>query len=50
MTSRAVGIIETTPLYAPGRPTDPTVWLPMLTGHIRAATEAAEPLLDPPGV
>jgi hypothetical protein len=31
-------------------PTDPTVCVPIAAGHIRAATAAAEPLLDPPGV
>src|SRR3954467_12187998 len=45
-----VGINETIPLYAAGRPTDPSVWLPTAPAHIRAATAAADPLLDPPGV
>ena len=38
------------PLYDAGRSTEPTVCDPMATGHIRAATDTAEPLLEPPGV
>src|SRR5438046_5325692 len=45
-----VGTSDTMPLNAAGLPTDPRVWLPIAPGHMRAATAAAEPLLDPPGV
>src|SRR5919201_3068757 len=38
------------PLYAAGRSTEPAVWLPSANGTSRAATPAAEPLLEPPGV
>lgn len=30
--------------------TDPLVWLPMLPGTTLAATAAAEPMEDPPGL
>ncbi len=29
---------------------DPAVWVPRAHGTMRAATAAADPLLDPPGV
>ena len=45
-----LGLNPTTPLYDAGRSTDPTVCDPSAAGHIRAATETADPLLDPPGV
>ena len=32
------------------REIDPMVWVPSASGHRPAATAAAEPLLDPPGV
>src|SRR5262245_63742537 len=41
---------DATPQNAAGLPTDPTVCVPIAAGHIRAATAAAEPLLDPPGL
>src|SRR5262245_6340772 len=50
LTRSCVGINPTTPQYAAGRPIDPTVWLPSAAGHIFAATAAADPLLEPPGV
>ena len=40
----------TTPQYAAGRSTEPTVWEPIASGAIRAASAAAEPAEDPPGV
>src|SRR5215813_13114344 len=43
-------ISDATPQNAAGLPTEPTVCDPIAAGHIRAATAAAEPLLDPPGV
>src|SRR5215469_14350652 len=45
-----VGLNPTTPQYAAGRIVDPPVCEPIAAGHIRAATAAPEPLLDPPGV
>src|SRR5437867_6924912 len=44
------GTSDTMPLNAAGLPTDPNVWLPIAAGHIPAATAAADPLLEPPGV
>ena len=35
---------------AAGRTTDPLVWEPMAPGTMKAATAAAEPLDEPPGV
>src|SRR4030095_4417960 len=40
----------TTPQKAPGRRIEPTVWEPIAPGTIRAATAAAEPEDEPPGV
>ena len=40
----------TMPQNEAGRMIDPTVWVPRARGTIPAATAAAEPLLDPPGV
>src|SRR5262245_49911241 len=45
-----VGLQPTIPQYAAGRSTEPTVWLPMASGTMPAATAAAEPLELPPGV
>src|SRR5713101_5585414 len=45
-----VGLRPTTPQYPAGRSTEPTVWEPSASGTIRAATAAAGPLEDPPGV
>ena len=45
-----VGLKPKIPQYAAGRITDPTVWVPRASGTNPAATAAAEPLLDPPGV
>jgi len=38
------------PQYDAGRKVEPPVCEPSAAGTIRAATEAAEPLLEPPGV
>src|SRR4030042_5712046 len=40
----------TMPLKAAGLRVDPAVCEPRATGHIRAATATADPLLEPPGV
>src|SRR5215510_4212095 len=48
--SKCAGTSDATPQNAAGLPTDPTVCVPIAAGHIRAATAAAEPLLDPPGL
>src|SRR3989304_6305681 len=45
-----VGLRPTTPQYAAGRRVGPTVWDPSASGIIPAATAAADPLDDPPGV
>ena len=45
-----VGLYPTTPQYAAGRMTDPLVWVPTAAGMNPAATAAADPLEDPPGV
>src|SRR5690606_5044195 len=45
-----LGLNAGTPQYAAGRQTDPTVCVPSANGTWPAATAAAEPLLDPPGV
>ena len=37
-------------MYDAGRSIEPPVCDPIATGNIRAATPAAEPLLEPPGV
>ena len=34
----------------PGESTEPLVWLPTVTGAMKAATAAADPLEEPPGV
>src|SRR5262245_57676202 len=44
------GISDGMPQNAAGLPTEPTVCDPIAAGHMRAATAAADPLLDPPGV
>src|SRR6185295_16763102 len=44
------GLKPATPQNAAGRMTEPPVWLPNATGTIPAATAAAEPQDDPPGV
>src|SRR5215831_12387912 len=44
------GISDAMPQNAAGLPTEPTVWEPIAAGHMRAATAAADPLLEPPGV
>ena len=38
------------PQNAAGRTIDPDVWDPSAPWHVRAASAAADPLLDPPGV
>ena len=45
-----VGLKPTTPLYAAGRSTEPTVCEPNAHGTMRAATATPEPVLEPPGV
>src|SRR5581483_12431114 len=42
--------MPTMPQYAAGRQIEPIVWLPSATGQRPAATAAADPLLEPPGV
>src|SRR5215470_11975225 len=49
-TRPCVGLKPTTPQYAAGRSTEPTVCEPSASGAMRAPTAAAEPLDDPPGV
>ncbi len=44
------GLNPTTPQKAAGRRIEPIVWVPSASGQRPAATAAAEPLLDPPGV
>src|SRR5581483_7711576 len=44
------GLKPTIPQKAAGRITEPTVCVPSASGQKPAATAAAEPLLDPPGV
>ena len=45
-----MGLNPTIPLYAAGLKTEPAVCDPKAIGKNPAATPAAEPLLDPPGV
>src|SRR2546423_14770364 len=45
-----VGLKPYTPQNDAGRITEPAVWLPSASGTIDAATAAAEPLDEPPGV
>ena len=49
-TSPCVGLKPTTPQNAAGRMTDPLVCDPIAPGTMAAATAAAEPLDEPPGV
>ncbi len=49
-TSPCVGLNAYTPQNAPGRMVEPAVWLPSASGTMPAATAAAEPLDEPPGV
>ena len=49
-TSPWVGLTANTPQNAAGRITDPLVWLPSASGTIWAATAAADPEDEPPGV
>src|SRR5215471_5378620 len=44
------GFSPTTPQYPAGRKVEPTVCDPSASGVMRAATEAADPLEEPPGV
>src|SRR5438105_5403238 len=48
--SPCVGLKPYTPQYDAGRIVEPVVWLPSASGTIPAATAAADPLEDPPGV
>src|SRR3954466_8314425 len=48
--SPCVGLNAQSPQKGPGRIPEPAVWLPSASGTISAATAAAEPLEDPPGV
>jgi hypothetical protein len=45
-----VGFIPAMPQNDAGRSTDPIVWLPIANGAMPAATAAAEPLDEPPGL
>jgi hypothetical protein len=45
-----LGLKPTTPLKAAGLTTEPSVCVPSASGTIPAATDAAEPEDDPPGV
>ena len=45
-----LGLKPTTPQKAAGRITDPIVCVPTASWQRPAATAAAEPLLEPPGV
>ena len=49
-TSPWVGLTANTPQNAAGRITDPLVWVPSASGTILAATAAADPDDEPPGV
>src|SRR5438067_7927441 len=44
------GTSDAIPQKAAGLPTDPTVCEPIAAAHMREATAAADPLLEPPGV
>ena len=48
--SRNDGLKPATPQYEAGRITEPPVWLPVASGSMPAATAAAEPDEEPPGV
>ena len=48
--SRPLGLKPTTPQNAAGRMIEPLVCVPRATGTIPAATAAAEPIDEPPGV
>ena len=50
LNSRVLGLNAAMPQYAAGRLTEAMVWVPSAAGTVPAATAAAEPLLDPPGV
>ena len=45
-----VGFSATLPQKAAGRMMEPPTWVPMAAGTMRAATAAAEPEEEPPGV
>src|SRR2546430_17591493 len=45
-----VGLKPQTPQYDAGRIVEPVVWLPSASGTMPAATAAADPLEEPPGV
>ncbi len=45
-----VGLKPTMPQNEAGRITEPLVWVPMASGAMPAATAAAEPEDEPPGV
>src|SRR5215475_15693442 len=45
-----VGLKPYTPQYEAGRIVEPVVWLPSASGTMPAATAAADPLDEPPGV
>src|SRR4030095_15083579 len=48
--SPCVGLKTTTPQYDAGRLVEPVVWRPSASGTMPAATAAADPLEEPPGV
>ena len=50
LTRSSVGLQPHTPQKLAGRVIDPPVCEPTAATHIRMATAAAEPLLEPPGV
>src|SRR5499427_10186834 len=45
-----LGLKPTTPQKAAGRMIEPAVWVPVASGSIPAATAAADPIEEPPGV
>src|SRR2546422_10186100 len=49
-TAPYVGLKPITPQIDAGRSTEPRTWLPVAAGSIEAATAAAEPDEEPPGV
>src|SRR6185437_14091630 len=45
-----LGLYPTTPQNDAGRMIEPAVWVPKASGTMKSATDAAEPLDEPPGV
>ena len=50
LTNPSVGLWPTTPTSEAGAVIDPSVSVPIAAAHSPAATAAAEPELEPPGV